>query len=146
MTPDDFWRAVGEQLLIARERRSLKPSHMQKLGGPHYDTVQDIERGEVGNVEQLERYAAALNLSLVDVFRTVLKTDARDLSPEEQHLLRTYATTTLAGRRALVATAEILPTERPPAVNESRGAAPPSSARMRRGRSTAPTVKDRSVS
>ena len=109
MTSKEFWQAVGEFFLVARQRKTLKPSHVQGLGGPHYDTVADIERGRVGNIERLESYATALGLDLVDVFRTVLKSEPQALSPEAHQLIRKYETTTLAGRQALVALAAALP-------------------------------------
>lgn len=122
VTAKQFWQAVGEQLLIQRTRKGWNPIDVERAGGPNYATVQAIERGEIGRVDKLAQHAKALSVDLVDVMTTVLKTDAPTLAPEERLLIRKYQTSSLRGRRALVAMAEALEAETPEAPSESRGA------------------------
>ena len=69
MTFAELWRAVGRELRDVRERQGKKWNHVAKDTTPRLDskTQQDIERGEPGMLETVERYAQALGLSSVDV-------------------------------------------------------------------------------
>lgn len=108
VTADELWRAVGESLLLERTRRRWNASDVERVGsGLTYKTVQAIERGRVGRVEKLTAYAEALELSIVDVLRSVLA--EAPLSPEAAQLLRKYERTTLEGRTAMTALALALP-------------------------------------
>lgn len=71
----DFWRAVGAEL--ARRRRiagitSTFTFYKQHHGAPAINTLDAIEEGRPGKVENLERYCALLGVSMVDIFRAVL--------------------------------------------------------------------------
>jgi hypothetical protein len=104
MTAKELWDAVGQQLLLRRTRLGLDPS---KTGGPNYHTIAKIEAGEIGRVEKVEEYAAALGLSIVDVLRAVLYQN--NLTPETEQIVRKYRRTTVAGRQALLSMAQALP-------------------------------------
>ncbi len=110
VTDQDLWIAVGEQLLLRRNKLGLKPFDIDKAGGPNYTTVTAIERGEVGRVSSVTKYAEVMGLSVVAVLRTVLAAD-RALSPEAQEVVSKFERTTVAGRTALLSTAQALPEE-----------------------------------
>jgi len=74
--------AVGEELQRARLSRKLKPTDVERLGGPSYKTVQAIEEGEAGHIESLDKCARALDLSIIDVLYSVLSRRETPLSPE----------------------------------------------------------------
>jgi hypothetical protein len=109
VTPGEMWRDVGKVLRDARLDKHLTPLDVERAGGPTYKTVQAIEDGRAGNVRNLEKCAAAPQLSIVDVLYAVLNSRERPLSPEAAQIVRTYAETTVAGRTALVALSNALP-------------------------------------
>lgn len=113
VTDSELWIAVGEQLLLRRNKLGLKPFDIDKAGGPNYTTVSAIERGEVGRISSVEKYAETIGLSVVSVLRSVLCAD-RALSPEAQQIVSKYEQTTVAGRTALLTTAQALPVEPAP--------------------------------
>jgi hypothetical protein len=105
-----MWRAVGLELQRVRLSLKKKPIEVERAGGPTYKTVQAIEDGRAGNVKNLEKYAAALNISIVDVLHGVLTAHLTPLSPEASHLVRKFAETTVEGRTALIAMSNAVPT------------------------------------
>lgn len=121
VTPEELWRAVGELLLVQRNRRGWNASDVERHGGPTYKTVQAIERGDVGRVDLLARHAEALDLSLVDLLRSALTRTSKPLSPEAEQVVRKFERTTVEGRQALLALAQALPDapeEAPPVPNQ----------------------------
>jgi len=119
-------QAVGQQLQRDRLNRKLKPMDVERLGGPSYKTVQAIEDGEAGHIESLDRYARALQLSIVDIFDSVLASQKTPLSPEAAQMVRKFNETTVAGRTALLAMANALP---PAAAPRGPRLAPPAGPR-----------------
>lgn len=121
VNPDDLWRAVGEILLVRRNRLKWNTSDVMRHGGPNYKTVGAIERGKVGRVGELTRHAEALGLSIVDVLRSALDKSSTKLTPEAAAVVRHFERTTVAGRQALVTTAQALPDAEgePPGVHQS---------------------------
>lgn len=109
VTPEELWRAVGEMLLVQRNRRNWNASDVERHGGPTYKTVQAIEKGRVGRVDNLARHAEALGLSLVDLLRAALSKTNKALSPEAEQVVRKFERTTVEGRQALLALAQALP-------------------------------------
>ena len=112
-----MWQDVGKVLQRARLDRQLKPIDVQRAGGPTYKTVQAIEAGRAGTTKNLEKYAIALQLSIVDVLHGVLASRVTPLSPEAAQVVRKFAETTVAGRTALLAMAialESAPVAPPP--------------------------------
>lgn len=113
VTDDQFWLAVGEALQRRRLRLGLKSTNaVQTAGGPTYKTTAAIESGRVGEIESLRLYAKAVNVSIVDLFRSILAVDDRTLTPELQEVIRKFEVTTADGRVAIHATARAVP-ERP---------------------------------
>jgi hypothetical protein len=158
VTDMEFWRAIGEELMLIRTRRGwTNPTDVMNAGGgyPNYSTIQANERGDIGNLKSLTRHAQALDVSLVDVVRRVLTAhEARDPVPAEAlRVLRKYQSTTVEGKIALVAIASALPdaaeeiqtaavtSRRPPAA--PRAAAPPLGAGTQRGATAAPRGHER---
>jgi hypothetical protein len=123
----ELLQGVGEHLQHARLHRKWKPIHVERAGGPSYKTVQAIEEGKAGNIESLDKSAAALDLSIVDVLYAVLSSRETPLSPEAALLVRKFTETTVAGRQALLAMANALPPAAPggPPSRTPRGAAGP---------------------
>ena len=109
VTPTEMWHAVGEHLQRVRLRRKLKPIDVERADGPSYKTVQAIENGEAGTTDGLDKYARALQLSIVDVLHDVLATRETPLSPEAAQIVRKFNETTIAGRQALLMVANALP-------------------------------------
>jgi hypothetical protein len=109
VTPEEMWRAVGKVLQRARTDRNWRPMDVERAGGPSYKTVQAIENGDAGTVESLDKCARALNLSIVDILYDVLASNTTTLSPEAAHVVRQFAQTTVAGRTAILAMANALP-------------------------------------
>jgi len=91
-----------------RLSRKLKPTDVERRGGPTYKTVQAIENGDAGRIGSLDRYARALQLSVVDIFDSVLTSQKTPLSPEAAQLVRQFNEMTVAGRQALLAMATAL--------------------------------------
>jgi hypothetical protein len=140
VTPAELWKAVGVALQRARLDRHEKPIDVERAGGPTYKTVQAIEAGDAGTVDSLEKCARALDLSIVDVLHAVLESRVTPLSPEAAQIVRKFAETTVAGRTALLATANALPlAEAPPAppLKPVGGATPPKARAPRPGRRAA---------
>ncbi len=113
VTPAEMWWEVGKVLQRARLDKEWTLTDVQDHGGPTYKTVKAIEAGKAGNVENLKKTAAALDLSIVDVLYSVLSAREKKLSPEAAFVVRRFEETTVGGRTALVATATALPTEVP---------------------------------
>lgn len=114
VTDAQFWRAVGEQLLLTRKRRGWKhATDIERNGGPTNKTVDLVEAGKIGRISVLQEHVAALGLTVVDVFRAVLSVEKAIDSPEAAHIVTKYGTTTVEGRRALLALAVALPDEAP---------------------------------
>lgn len=109
VTSTEMLQAVGEELQRARLARKWRPIDVERAGGPSYKTVQAIENGEAGNFESLDKCAAALQLSIVDVFYSVLASRETPLSPEAAHIVQKFSQTTIAGRTALLSVANALP-------------------------------------
>lgn len=134
VTPAEMWRNVGREFQRVRLDRQWKPIDVQRAGGPTYKTVQAIEAGRAGTVKNLEKYANALQLSLVDVLHGVVSSRLTPLSPEAAQIVRKFAETTVAGRTALVALTNALPpAETPvgPALKPADAATLPKPARSR---------------
>jgi hypothetical protein len=110
VTDDQFWGAVGEALQRRRLRLGLKSTNaIQTAGGPTYKTAAAIENGRVGEIESLRLYAQAVNVSIVDLFRSVLARDEQAMSPELLEIIRKFEITTADGRAAIHATARAVP-------------------------------------
>jgi len=109
VTWEELWRAVGEQLQRARLKRKLTPLDVERHGGPSYKTVQAIEDGEIGNVNNVDRVARALGLSAVDIIYAVLAAREVPLSPEAALIIRKFNETTVEGRSVLVQVANVIP-------------------------------------
>jgi hypothetical protein len=121
---EELLQAVGEHLQRARLQRKWKPIHVERAGGPTYKTVQAIENGEAGHFESLEKFAKALELSIVDVLYAVLASRETPLSPEAALLVRRFNETTVAGRQALLAMATALPPAAEPGPKRVGGVKP----------------------
>jgi hypothetical protein len=140
VTPAELWKAVGQALQRARLDRHEKPIDVERAGGPTYKTVQAIEAGDAGTVDSLEKCARALDLSIVDVLHAVLESRVTPLSPEAAQIVRKFAETTVAGRTALLATANALPLAEPPAgppLKAAGAGTPPKAGPPRPGRRAA---------
>lgn len=112
VTNEEFWRAVGEFLLIQRTRKGLNPIDIDRAGGPDYATVQSIEKGKVGQTRTLEGHANALGMSLPDLFRAVLSSeDTEPATPELTQVVKKFRSTDVLGRQAMLALAQALPDE-----------------------------------
>lgn len=119
-----MWRAVGEFLLVYRKQRlHWDAVDVERHNGPSGKTVATVEAGEAKRVDVLEKHAAALGLSIVDVLRSVLDSSGSPLSPEAELIVRTYERTTVEGRAALLSLARALPDA--PAVGEPLAHRPP---------------------
>jgi transcriptional regulator with XRE-family HTH domain len=105
----EFWRAVGEALLLHRVRLGLDRHHVRLRGGPDGRTIEQIECGNPGHISKLDRLAKVYGLELTDLFRSVLAVEGEPTSPEAHRLLRKYETTTVEGRQALLAVVASLP-------------------------------------
>jgi len=117
VTSSEMWLLVGRHLERARLDRKWRSIDIERAGGPSYKTVQAIDGGDAGTVDSLEKYARALDLSIVDILQAVLASTVTPLSPEAAQLVRKFNETTVAGRQALLAMALALPSEgesRPP--------------------------------
>ena len=115
MTFAELWRAVGRELRDVRERQGKKWNHVAKDTTPRLDskTQQDIERGEPGMLETVERYAQALGLSSVDVLSGVLKTAEQRPTPEAAAVLRCFEQLDVENRRLVLWTAQRLLAQQP---------------------------------
>jgi hypothetical protein len=122
MTSPELWRAVGRELRDVRERQGKKWNHIARETKPRLDakTQQDIERGEPGTREALERYARALEryaralgLSIVDVLSGVLKAAEQRPTPEAAALLRCFEQLDVENRRLVLWTAQRLLEQQP---------------------------------
>ena len=105
VTSAELWLKVGK--VLERQRVDLKwrPIDVERAGGPSYKTVQAIEDGTVGTVESLDKFARALNLSIVDILQSILASTVTPLSPEAAHVVRKFSRTNVAGRTAMLALA-----------------------------------------
>jgi transcriptional regulator with XRE-family HTH domain len=110
-----MWWEVGKVLQRARLDKHWTLRDVERHGGPTYKTVQAIEDGKAGNVQNLKKTADALGLNIVDVLYSVLSKREKPLSPEAAFVVRRFEETTVGGRTALVATAAAVPTETPAA-------------------------------
>jgi hypothetical protein len=119
-----MWRALGKYLRDARLDRQLRPTDVERAGGPSYKTVQAIEDGQAGNTESLDKYATALGLQLPDIINAVLEARETPLSPEAAYIVKIFNETTIAGRAALLAMANALPPARSDVPGSGGGAAP----------------------
>lgn len=122
VTPAELWQEVGKLLGRARHDRKWRPMDVERAGGPSYKTVQAIEAGDVGTVDSLDKFASALDLSIVDVLHSVLASTVSPLSPEAAQLVRKFSQTTVEGRHALIAMANALPLEAEPSTSPTRSA------------------------
>lgn len=108
VTDDEFWKRVGEELQRRRMQRGLKSTNaVQTAGGPTYKTVAAIEAGNVGEIGSLTQYLKAVDLSLVDLFRAVLKIEAEEQSPDLEFVIRQFKRSGRKGRAAFVQVAEL---------------------------------------
>jgi hypothetical protein len=119
-----MWRAIGKSLRDVRLAHKLKPTDVERRGGPSYKTVQAIEDGEAGHTESFDKCATALGLSLPDVINAVLEARQTPLSPEAAYLVKIFNETTIDGRTALLAMATALAREMSAAPRPGGGAAP----------------------
>jgi hypothetical protein len=135
VTPAELWRDVEKQFRQARLDKQWTPLDVQRAGGPTYKTVQAIEAGRAGNVKNLEKCADALEISFIAVLDAVLAARVTPISPEASYIVRKFVETTVAGRTALLAMANALPVETPPAAasTPTGAATPPAPGRSRPG-------------
>lgn len=142
VTSGELWKEVGRTLKLKRVDRDWRPIDVERAGGPSYKTVQAIEKGRAGNVESLDKYAAALGLSLVDIIFGALAPDTA-LSAEAAHVVRMFSQTSVEGRTAIVAMVNALPSGGAPPlpagagvpVKPDRSRAVPPASKRRTGRS-----------
>lgn len=108
VTDGEFWKRVGEELQRRRMQRGLKsPNAVQTAGGPSYKTVAEIESGAVGQVGSLEQYLKVVDLSVVDLFRSVLRIEAENHGPDLEFVIRQFKRSGRKGRAAFVQVAEL---------------------------------------
>lgn len=105
VTSADMLLAVGLALQRARLARKWTLSQVEKHGGPSYKTVQTIEEGTAGNFESMDKCAHALDLEIVDVLDSVLRSRETPLTPEAAMIVRVFNETTVELRTAFVALA-----------------------------------------
>lgn len=110
VTDGDFWKRVADRLVLRRREKGLKsPNAAAALpNAPTQKTIEQIESGNIGRVDKLAEYAQALNLTVVDLFRSALG-DVRETTPELEEIIRKYYVTDTDGRRALHSVAVALP-------------------------------------
>lgn len=111
MEPAELWLKVGKILKQYRVDRNLKPIEIQRKHGPSYKTVQAIEAGKAGTLESLDKYAKALDLSIVDILQSILDSSKGQLTPEAAHVVRKFYETTVAGRQAFLSLSNAVPVE-----------------------------------
>ena len=76
VTDAKFWALVGSELAKMRLRAGFDRTYSAyRAGAPATATLNDIEEGRIGNVDSLSAYCAMLNVSVLDVFRSVLAED-----------------------------------------------------------------------
>jgi hypothetical protein len=109
VTAADLWLKVGKLLKQHRDDRKWRPIDVERAHGPSYKTVQAIEDGTVGTVESLEKFAHALDLSIVDVLQSILASTVTPLSPEAAQVVRKFSQTTVDGRQAMLSLVRALP-------------------------------------
>jgi len=71
----EFWLAVGRELQrrrIASGAASTYAFHQAHRGAPVTNTLDVIEEGRAGRVDNLDRYCRALKVTMADVVRSVL--------------------------------------------------------------------------
>jgi transcriptional regulator with XRE-family HTH domain len=127
MTSSDLWRAVGRELRDEREQQGLKWFHVSTKAKPTKidpKTLQAIERGAVGTLDTVERYAQVLGLSIVDVVSRVLKTAEERPTREAVALLRCFEQLDGENRTLVLWTARRLLEQQPPS-GEPGGATTP---------------------
>lgn len=108
VTDAEFWKRVGEELQRRRMQRGLKSTNaVQTAGGPTYKTVAAIEAGNVGEIGKLNQYLKAVDLSVVDLFRSVLNISPEEHSPDLEFVIRQFTLTGRKGRAAFVQVAEL---------------------------------------
>lgn len=111
VTDREFFAAIATALVLRRKEKGIKsPNAIAGLGGPTQKTVEQIERGHIGRVDKLAQYAKAVELTLVDLFRSVLSSGERHYSPEVEEIIRLYERATTKGRVAIYAVAVAVPT------------------------------------
>lgn len=108
VTDADLWLSVGREL---RRRRILSGHastyafHNAHRGSPVTNTLDAIEEGRPGRVDNIERYCRALEVTTADVLRAVL--DAADglgptFSDAEWALIQVYRDIPEAARSAWI--------------------------------------------
>jgi len=107
VTPDQFWKEVGAKLAEQRMRKGMSPGSLEAKGGPTNKTVTEIEAGRIGRISSLIDLLDALHIDMVDLFRSVLKMEKEESSPELQFVIRQFKDAGVAGRAALVSTARL---------------------------------------
>lgn len=133
VTEDDFWRAVGDRLAQLRRKQKATADSIAKNGGPTNKTLQEIESGNIKHIAKLSGYAHALDIDLVDLFRSVLKVDEDDYqSPELQLIIRQFKTADVMGRTSLVQTARLIEERQALLLKVSRGDQPETLTETRR--------------
>jgi hypothetical protein len=80
---------------------------IERAGGPSFKTVENIEAGDAGTVQTLDKYARVLNLSIVNILSDILTPPA--LSPEAAHIVRRFNRMSVRSRIAMVAAADAFP-------------------------------------
>jgi hypothetical protein len=115
---EDFWIRCGVLLKDAREARQWDNWRDVELKGagnpPTYKTIKNHEFGKIKKTDELERHARALDITLVDLFRSVLSKTEKPVSPESLKLLRLFERLGADERRALLRNAELFAREREP--------------------------------
>lgn len=112
MTSDELWKAVGGALAVRTLQRKWTPIDIERAGGPHYKTVQRIDRGEIGNIANVERYANVLGTSVVELLQTILK-PVEGLTPEMMEIAQRYERMTVRARSSMLSVAMALSEETP---------------------------------
>jgi hypothetical protein len=75
VTETEFWKAVGAELGRRRAARGVPSTYAFKRehrSAPVTNTLDAIEEGRPGRIDNLDRYCAALETTMLDVMRSVI--------------------------------------------------------------------------
>lgn len=93
MTDQQLWACVGRELAEIRKRAghvSTLAVYRNAPGAPATGTLDDIEEGRVGNLDRVEAYCKALDVSFVAVLRAALNDDEEALSADALWVARMF--------------------------------------------------------
>jgi hypothetical protein len=93
MTDQQLWAAIGRELAGIRKRAghaSTLAVYRNAAGAPATGTLDDIEAGRVGNLDRVEAYCKALNVTFVAVLKAALDDDEDALSADALWIARMF--------------------------------------------------------